>query len=181
MNKIIDWILKLGKIDRRYIFVIIALSVLIPLLKPLGLPVRPTPTTQASFDAVEKLPQGSKVLVSMEYGPSTKPEIHPMSIAIIKHLYAKNIKVYGFALWPDGNFMSTEAFSEVSDDYEKKYGVDYVNLGFKPGAEAVIKGIASDIRALYTADLNGTPINDIPMMKDVVNIEDFYFVFSLSA
>ncbi|RMZ49126.1 hypothetical protein EB821_03915, partial [Candidatus Marinimicrobia bacterium PRS2] len=27
----------------------------------------------------------------------------------------------------------------------------------------------------------GTPINDIPMMKDVINIEDFDFVFSLSA
>ena len=104
-----------------------------------------------------------------------------MSIAILKHLFSKNIKVYGFALWPDGNFMSTEAFSEVADDFEKKYGIDYVNLGFKPGAEAVIKGIASDIRALYTADLNGTPINDIPMMKGVINIEDFDFVFSLSA
>jgi len=47
--------------------------------------------------------------------------------------------------------------------------------------EAVIKGIASDIRTLYTVDLQGTSINDIPMMKDVVNIEDFDFVFSLSA
>ena len=104
-----------------------------------------------------------------------------MAIAILKHLYAKNIQVYGFALWPDGNFMSTEAFSEVSDDYDKKYGVDYVNLGYKPGQEAVIKGISSDIRTLYTVDLQGTSINDIPMMKDVVNIEDFDFVFSLSA
>ena len=77
--------------------------------------------------------------------------------------------------------MSTEAFSEVSHDYGKKYGIDYVNLGYKPGAEAVVKGIAADIRALYTVDLKGTPIDDIPMMKDVVNIENFDFVFSLSA
>jgi len=89
--------------------------------------------------------------------------------------------VYGFALWPDGNFMSTEAFSEVSHDYGKKYGIDYVNLGYKPGAEAVVKGIAADIRALYTVDLKGTPIDDIPMMKDIVNIDNFDFVFSLSA
>ena len=133
------------------------------------------------FDEINKLNAGDKVLLSFEYGPSTKPEIHPMAIAILKHLYAKNIQVYGFALWPDGNFMSTEAFSEVSDDYDKKYGVDYVNLGYKPGGEAVIKGIASDIRTLYPVDLQGTSINDIPMMKDVVNIEDFDFVFSLSA
>ena len=173
----------LGSLDRRIIFLIVGLSVLIPLLKPewIDLPIRPTPESQIVFDEINKLNAGDKVLLSFEYGPSTKPEIHPMAIAILKHLYAKNIQVYGFALWPDGNFMSTEAFSEVSDDYDKKYGVDYVNLGYKPGQEAVIKGISSDIRTLYTVDLQGTSINDIPMMKDVVNIEDFDFVFSLSA
>ena len=173
----------LGSLDRRIIFLIVGLSVLIPLLKPewIDLPIRPTPESQIVFDEINKLNEGDKMLLSFEYGPSTKPEIHPMAIAILKHLYAKNIQVYGFALWPDGNFMSTEAFSEVSDDYDKKYGVDYVNLGYRPGGEAVIKGIASDIRTLYTVDLQGTSINDIPMMKDVVNIEDFDFVFSLSA
>jgi len=173
----------LGSLDRRIIFIIVGLSVLIPLLKPewIDLPIRPTPESQIVFDEINKLNAGDKMLLSFEYSPSTKPEIHPMAIAILKHLYAKNIQVYGFALWPDGNFMSTEAFSEVSDDYDKKYGVDYVNLGYKPGGEAVIKGIASDIRTLYPADLQGTSINDIPMMKDVINIEDFDFVFSLSA
>ena len=173
----------LGSLDRRIIFLIVGLSVLIPLLKPewIDLPIRPTPESQIVFDEINKLNAGDKMLLSFEYSPSTKPEIHPMAIAILKHLYAKNIQVYGFALWPDGNFMSTEAFSDVSDDYDKKYGVDYVNLGYKPGGEAVIKGIASDIRTLYPADLQGTSINDIPMMKDVVNIEDFDFVFSLSA
>ena len=175
--------ISLGSLDRRIIFLIVGLSVLIPLLKPewIDLPIRPTPESQIVFDEINKLNAGDKMLLSFEYSPSTKPEIHPMAIAILKHLYAKNIQVYGFALWPDGNFMSTEAFSEVSDDYDKKYGVDYVNLGYKPGGEAVIKGIASDIRTLYPADLKGTSINDIPMMKDVVNIEDFDFVFSLSA
>ena len=173
----------LGSLDRRIIFFIVGLSVLIPLLKPewVTLPIRITPESQVMFNAINKLNEGDKLLLSFEYGPSTKPEIHPMSIAILKHMYAKNILVYGFALWPDGNFMSTEVFSEVSDDYGKKYGIDYVNLGFRPGAEAVVKGIAADIRALYTVDLHGTPINDIPMMKDVFNIEDFDFVFSLSA
>ena len=173
----------LGSLDRRIIFLIVGLSVLIPLLKPewVNLPIRPRPESQIVFNEINKLNEGDKVLLSFEYGPSTKPEIHPMSIAILKHLFAKNIQVYGFALWPDGNFMSTEAFSEVSHDYGKKYGIDYVNLGYKPGQEAVVKGIASDIRALYTVDLKGTPIDDIPMMKDVVNIEGFDFVFSLSA
>ncbi len=66
-------------------------------------------------------------------------------------------------------------------EYNKKIGIDYVNLGYKPGGEAVIKGIASDIRTLYTVDLNGISLDEIPMMQNVNNVEDFDFVFSLSS
>ena len=73
------------------------------------------------------------------------------------------------------------AFSKVADTYGKKYGVDYVNLGYKPGGEAVVKGLASDIRTMYTVDLLGNEISGIKMMKDVTNLLDFDFIFSLSA
>ena len=175
--------IKLGSLDRRIIFIVIGLSVLIPLLKPewVALPVRPKIHSQIVFDELDKLKAGNKLLLSFEYGPSTKPEIHPMAIALLKHMFAKDIKVYATALWADGNFMSTDAFAEVSEEFGKEYGIDYVNLGFKPGGEPVVRGIASDIRTLYDADLKGTSIDDIPMMDGIVNIDNFDFVFSLSA
>ena len=175
--------IKLGSLDRRIIFFVIGLSVLIPLLKPewVALPVRPKIHSQIVFDELDKLKAGNKLLLSFEYGPSTKPEIHPMAIALLKHMFAKDIKVYATALWADGNFMSTDAFAEVSEEFGKEYGIDYVNLGFKPGGEPVVRGIASDIRTLYDADLKGTSIDDIPMMDGIVNIDNFDFVFSLSA
>jgi hypothetical protein len=143
--------------------------------------VRPKIHSQIVFDELDKLKAGNKLLLSFEYGPSTKPEIHPMAIALLKHMFAKDIKVYATALWADGNFMSTDAFAEVSEEFGKEYGIDYVNLGFKPGGEPVVRGIASDIRTLYDADLKGTSIDDIPMMDGIVNIDNFDFVFSLSA
>ena len=175
--------IKLGSLDRRIIFFVIGLSVLIPLLKPewVALPVRPKIHSQIVFDELDKLKAGNKLLLSFEYGPSTKPEIHPMAIALLKHMFAKDIKVYATALWADGNFMSTDAFAEVSEEFGKEYGIDYVNLGFKPGGEPVVRGIASNIRTLYDADLKGTSIDDIPMMDGIVNIDNFDFVFSLSA
>ena len=173
----------LGSLDRRIIFIIVGLSVLIPLLKPewVSIPIRPRPESKTVFDEINNLNAGDKVLLSFDYGPSTKPEIHPMTIALLKHMFSHDIKIYAFALWPDGTFMSTQAFSEVAQDFGKEYGIDYVNLGFRPGAEAVVKGIASDIPTLYTIDVKGTSINDIPLMKDINNITDFDFVFSLSA
>ena len=175
--------IKLGSMDRRIIFLLVGLSVLFPLLKPdwFTLPIRPKQHSQIVFDEINKLEAGSKVLLSFEYGPSTKPEIHPMAIALLRHMFVKDIKVYATALWPDGIFMSTDAFDEVAVEYNKKIGIDYVNLGYKPGGEAVIKGIASDIRTLYTVDLNGISLDEIPMMQNMNNVEDFDFVFSLSS
>ena len=78
-------------------------------------------------------------------------------------------------------FYVTDAFLEVSKDLAIVYDQDYVNLGYKPGGEAVIKGIASDIATMYTIDLSGKPIDDLEMMQGITNITDFDFVISLSA
>ena len=182
-NKIENILIKLGSLDRRIIFVIIALSVTIPLIKPnwVALPIIAKPETIKVFDELEQLKPKEKVIVSFEYGPSTMPEIHPMSVALLRHLFAKDILIYGFALWPDGNFMSIDAFSEVASEMNKEYDKHYVNLGYKPGGEAVIKGIASDIKTMYTVDLLGNDIGKLKLMNEINNISDFDFVISLSA
>ena len=173
----------LGSLDRRFIFLLVGLSVLMPLLNPdwFSLPIRPKPHSQIVFNEINKLKAGDRILLSFEYGPSTMPEIHPMAIALLQHVFSKDILVYAVALWPDGNFMSTEAFESTAEGYRKEYGIDYVNLGYKPGGEPVIKGISSDIPTLYTVDLKGQLIGEIPMMKGIKNVEDFDFVFSFSA
>jgi len=162
----------------------IGLVVLIPLLYPLALPIRPGKDSQQVYDFVEALEDSSKVLLSCEYGPSTKPEIHPMVTSLLHHLFSlkKGHKVYVVCLWPDGQFMAEEALDEVAvKRFGLTYGEDYVMLGFRPGAEAVVKGIVSDLRKLYTIDAKGTKIEDIPMMKGINRFEDFDFLFSGSA
>jgi len=173
----------LGSMDRRFIFLLVGLSVLLPKLYPelFTLPIKPSSHSQRVFDEIDALKENDKVLLSFEYGPSTMPEIHPAAIALLNHLFSKDVKVYAVALWPDGNFMATNAFNDVADKYGKEYGIDYVNLGYKPGGEAVVKGLASDIRTMYTVDLLGNSIDSIEMMKDVYNLLDLDFIFSLSA
>ncbi len=175
-------ILKLGHVDRRWIFLIIAAVVALPLFFPLGLPIRPTNATQVAYNAIESLPPNSKVLVSFEYGPSTKPEIHPMAIAILRHLFRNGQKVYVTCLWPDGQFMAEEALNQVAkNEFHLTYGEDYVLLGFRPGNEAVVKGVVSNLRKMYTVDARGSLIDKIPMMEGINNFKDFDFLFSASA
>jgi len=182
MKNIIELILSIGKVDRRWIFLVIGLAVLLPLFFPLGLPIRATNATQRVYDAVEEIEPNSKVLVSFEYGPSTKPEIHPMAIAILRHLFTNNQKVYVTCLWPDGQFMAEDALTEIAEqEFGLTYGEDYVLLGFRPGNEAVVKGLVSNLRKLYTTDARGTLVDQIPMMANVNRVKDFDFIFSASA
>ena len=182
MKYIIELILSIGKVDRRWIFLVIGLAVLLPLFFPLGLPIRATNATQRVYDAVDDLEPNSKVLVSFEYGPSTKPEIHPMAIAILRHLFTNNQKVYVTCLWPDGQFMAEDALTEIAEqEFGLTYGEDYVLLGFRPGNEAVVKGLVSNLRKLYTTDARGTLVDQIPMMANVNRVKDFDFIFSASA
>lgn len=180
-NKFINILIKLGKVDRRVIFLLIAIVVLIPLIKPLGLPIRATETTQRSFNAVDALEAGDRLLMSFEYGPSTKPEIHPMAEAVLHHAFKKGIKVYAVCLWPDGQFMAIDALNAIAPLYSAVYGEDYVLLGFRPGNEAVVKGIASNLRKLYTVDFQNTLVDSIPMMQGVYSLKDFQLLFSFSA
>ena len=182
MSRIEDVFLKIGSVDRRWIFLIIAAVVIVPLLVPIGLPIRATNTTKDVYDAIERLPAGSNVLLSTEYSPSTKPENHPMTISILRHLFKNNHKVFVTCLWPDGQFMAQDALNQVAkNEFNKVYGEDYVFLGFRPGNEAVVKGIVSNIRKLYTVDVYQKKIDEIPLMKGINNFKDFDFLFSSSA
>ena len=177
--------IKLGQLDRRLIFVLIGLSVLIPLIKPdwINIPIKTTANSEIVFKELNNLKKGDKVLVSFEYGASTKPEIHPMSVAVLQHLFSKGIKVYTVPLWPEGLMMAKYALDEVQSSklFNIKEHIDYVSLPYKAGGEIIIRGIATDIRSIFTQDINNVLLEDIPMMEGVYNVTDFDFVFDLSA
>ena len=185
MDKLKNIFIKLGQLDRRFIFLLIALSVLIPLIKPgwVNIPIKTTSNSEIVFEQLNNLNKGDKVLVSFEYGASTKPEIHPMSIAVLQHLFSKGIKIYTVPLWPEGLMMAKYAIEEVvaSNLFNIKEHTDYVSLPYKAGGEIIIRGIATDIRSIFTQDVNNILLTEIEMMEGINNITDFDFVFDLSA
>ena len=164
MDKINNIFIKLGQLDRRYIFLIIALSVLIPLIKPnwVNIPIKTTNNSEIVFNELNNLVEGNKVLVSFEYGASTKPEIHPMSVAVLQHLFSKGVKVYTVPLWPEGLMMAKYAIQEVveSNLFNIKEHSDYVSLPYKAGGEIIIRGIATDIRSIFTQDVNNVLLDE---------------------
>jgi hypothetical protein len=174
---------KLGNLDRRIIFLLIALAVIIPLVFQISFMEHPTPIVQSIFDKIESLPEGSKILLPFDYGPSTAPELEPMAVAVTRHCCEKNHKLYIMALWPTGQAQALRVIDQVLREEfpDKMYGVDYVHLGYKAGGYGLINTILADLKKMYTTDAEGTGIDDIPMMRDVQTLRDFAFICNFSA
>lgn len=173
---------KLINLDRRVIYAIIMLSVLIPLWFPLGLAIEASPSTIAAYEAVEKLPKGALILMSADYGPSTKVELHPVVLATFDQAMRQDKKVVFMALFPEGQALANEAIASIEKKYpDKKYGVDFVNLGYKAGNEAPLVSMGLDFRGQFPTDSKGTPLSDIPMLSRVTRLSQFGLVASYSA
>ena len=59
----------MGNIDRRIVFMLVALAVIIPMLLSVNLPVSVSEPTQKFYDYVEELPAGSTIMIAFDYGP----------------------------------------------------------------------------------------------------------------
>ncbi|MDA0975534.1 MAG: hypothetical protein O2927_06165 [Planctomycetota bacterium] len=177
----------LQNLDRRWIFLLMGLAVGVPILV-IGItgrtfPETPTPLAQSVFDAVNELDAGDKVLLSFDYDPASEGELAPMATAFVRHCAQRKLKMYFMALWPVGPRMVQQNIRRVIEqDYpDLVYGEDYVDLGFKAGNEAVIKVIVTDLRQYFTTDSKGTPVEEIPMMREVRSVQDMDLLVNVSA
>ena len=173
---------KLVNIDRRIVYLLIAVGTIIPILIPIGFPVSTTPPVESLFDKVESLNSEDVVLISFDYGPTTAPENDPMAEAMLRHCFSRNIKVVVIALFPIGGVtMAGEAVATVTAEFPNlTNGVDYVLLGYKDGAQAAMKQMGVDIAGVFPSDQYGTSLADLPLMQTVRNYDDVDLIVSFA-
>jgi hypothetical protein len=173
---------KMGSLDRRIIFILIALAVIVPIMTDLIIPnIVGAEPSRDLFDFVDALPAGSNVLVSFDYDPSTMPELQPMAEAVVRHLFMKDQNVIGMALWPQGAALGQDAMSSMSDSLGKTQYQDWVNLGYKTGGGVMIVRLGTSMRAVFPTDRDNVPWSEIPMLQGINSLEDIQLVISLSA
>lgn len=172
---------KMEGIDRRWIYLAVAVAVIIPFLVPTPMPISITPEARSLFDAVEAIPDGSNVMVVYDYYPSTIAECEPMAIAALHHMFRKNCKVITLSNIPYGGPSMAESITRMmADQYGKTYGVDYVNLGYKYGYVAVLSGMGQSIEGIFPTDNSGTLLSELPLMDSVKNYSDISFIFEIA-
>ena len=161
------------KLDRRWIFLVLAVVLFIPIMKPLGLPNKTiSPTTQRVYEFIEKQPPGAFILFSLDYDPSTRPELHPMAMALVRHAFRKNLRVGVVTYIAGSTGLIEEIFQKVPREYKKTDGVDYVIFPYMPNILAAMTQMASDLYGTYTKDRNNKEIQSMPVMAGIRNYKN---------
>jgi hypothetical protein len=167
---------KLANIDRRIIYLVIGLAVLIPFLIPMRLPIYVSPPVQSVYDYIESLPEGSVVLIGFNFSPSTMPELRPMSLAVLRHCCSRKLRVIGMTFYSRIAIEADKIMRQAAEEYGYEESRDYVYLGYKQDVEPVMLGIGEDISVPFPKDYLKRPISQIPMMKDIKNYSDIDLV-----
>ncbi len=176
-----DFARRMVAIDRRVIFLLIAVAVLIPLVHPFGLPIKISPEVKAVYEYMEALPERSVFLISFDFDPSSKPELEPQAVALLHHAFRKNLRVMGMTHWLTGTSLADSVMAKAAAEMKKERGKDYVFLGWSPGGAALIISMGQDLYKAFPADYAKTPTVGMPVLDGVRNLRDVDYMVSLAA
>jgi hypothetical protein len=172
---------RLSTLDRRIVFLTVAIAVILPIFLPLRLPVEVTPPVQQLYDVIESLPKKSVVLMSIDYDPSGAPELQPATLAIMRHCFTRNLRIMVLGMWAPGVPLGMRALDEIGvGEFNKQYGVDFVNFGYRPGGAVMLVNLGRDVHDVCRQDVYGTAVEELPMMDDVRGADDIGLVITMS-
>ncbi|MCB5245975.1 MAG: hypothetical protein RBR57_03335 [Candidatus Syntrophosphaera sp.] len=172
-------------LDRRWIYLVVALAIIIPLLIPYNSDNVTTPPTENVYQMVDSFAgrEDRAVLLSFYHDASVMPELYPMQIAIIRHCFERNIKVFFLSFLPTGAPIIDMAINTVKEEYPNiKSGVDYCNFGYIPAALIVptVIGMGDNIATAVPTDAEGRKTENLPIMKGITNYNEMNLVIEFS-
>ena len=186
-------------LDRRWIFLLVFLCVVIALLVDFPLPVkasRPVRDMHAAIEALapaspagqeqalagdENAPAHKALLVSMDYDPASTPELEPMSAAVLTHALCRGVKVVGMTLNQHGQDLGERIIFSAAKTCGAQYGRDFVYLGYKPGDATLIINLGQDFHNAYNQDYRGVSTRELAVTRHIESLRDFGYVVSIAS
>jgi len=171
MGKLVDY---LEDIYQRLIYLVLAGILIIPLLNPLGLPIKISPMTKKFYNTIDTLQPGDNIAYAFDALSMTWMEQGLSVTAVTKHLMMKEgIKILIFTVSEEGTMFWEKVIDDVGT-YGKVYGEDYVFLGYLPGMETAVAAIANDVwDAAGYHDAYGKPLESLPIMERFHSAKNF--------
>ncbi|UCG92190.1 MAG: hypothetical protein JSV97_00340 [candidate division WOR-3 bacterium] len=184
--KILDYV---TKIDRRIIYLVLAIVVILPLVFPTAQKVRVMDPVHKLYAAVDAIPEEQILMLDFDYAPQTQPELEPMAIALLRHAFKKRIKTAVLSLYVQPLGLAKRALDQVTAEFNSEaqtnadsiiYGRDYVFLGWTPPPIVPLLGMGISIANVYRRDYYGYKTDSLPMMRTIRNFNDVGILVSIS-
>jgi hypothetical protein len=181
-----------AQIDRRIVYVLVAVALGTPLFLPVGCPPAPLPAAKGIFDKVEEIakereaakakgrPWEKAVLVAVDWGPHTRAECYPQTEAVVRHLMARGIPFVILSTVVDGAGYSREIPDKLAREYGREYGKDWVDLGYKPGRSVLVRQLAKDFHGAAKTDRNGTPLDELEATRSIEDAGDISLLVEMT-
>jgi hypothetical protein len=106
---------KMLNIDRRWIYLAIAIIVIVPFFARMGLPVVPTREVESIYNLVDSLGPEDAIFVGWDFDPGTEAENQPMGVAVLRHAFSRHVPVFITAYYPLGQALAQQAVGGIFD------------------------------------------------------------------
>jgi hypothetical protein len=165
-------------IDSRWIYALLLLFVIVPLLAPdLPLPTVPSAQSVQFYDTVEHVAATTPnklVVVSSLWEGGSRGEQQWQARAIFTHLMLLHLHFATMTFDTQNATLTHQLVESLAPKYGYVYGRDWVDWGYKPyqSMVSVLQGLTTDIPGTIDKDANGTPVGSIAVMRGVKSIDD---------
>ena len=181
----IRWLARLHTLDRRWLY----LATVVVLLASFGVRI-PTPpgrvsvATRGLYDAIESCPPDKVVLIDSSWDQGSQAENLAQMECVVRHLCDKRVRfvVTSVGVTQFAPEFARRVVEPIAAQAGYDYGRDWVNLGYVTGADlkVLIDGLCRDLHAVWPRDAKGTPLGDLPLMRQVRSIADVHLVYCIT-
>lgn len=181
---------RLLTIDRRWIYTILTLVVIVPLLIPFTIKPKPAPPVERLFNYIDTMPPDKALVISVDFTPDTQAELLPMVIAMLRHAFATNHRVGVLALEVYGLGLARDALAQVSAEFNTHAithddsiinGEDYVFWGWTTPLVTIMLGMGERITKVFPVDYYGNRTESLPIMQQLRNYDDVGILVTCAA
>lgn len=169
-------------IERQIVYLLVVIVLSIPIVFHQSMKPATMKSASRLYEIVDGLERKDDeiALLLLDFGPNTKAENEPQAEVVIEHLLRKRIPFALMTLYAPGEGFLRSIPERVVKRLEAEnpenpyeYGVDWVNLGYRPGMSIFIQQVAKskDLREELKQDKFGSPLKDIPLFKKIKTIK----------
>jgi len=181
---------KLQTIDRRWIYLVVWLVVMFPLIVPFAIKPKASPPVQRLFNYIDTMPQDKALVISVDFSPSTQPELQPMTIALLRHAFTRGTRVGVLAMDVTGLGLAEDALRQVTAEFNAHAqshadsiinGEDYVFWGWSTPLITVMLGMGERITNVFPIDYYGQKTETLAITRHIKNYDDVGILVSIAA